>query len=98
MRMSTPEFFMFHKANELDFTTATILFCEMWSTYRTNLTAHNMQPGDVDVLDEPRTSFYEFAEYIKPVLDVPEGIRAYEVMIEAIHHMPDYIEHMESRL
>ena len=98
VRMSTPEFFMFRKANELELVDACILFCEMWSTFRTNLTAHNMEPGEVDVLFEPRTSFYEFAEYIKPVLDKPEGIRAYEVMIEAIHHMPDYIEHMQSRL
>lgn len=98
LRMSTPEFFMFRKANELDLTDAAILFCEMWSVFRTNFTAHNMPKGEVDVLMEPRATFYGFAEYIKPVLGTPEGVRAYEVMVEAIHHFDQYHELMCERV
>ena len=97
VRMSTAEFFMFRKANELDFDEACVLFCEMWSTFRTNLTAHNMPVGKIDILDEPRTTLYEFADYIKPVLGTPEGVRAYEVMVEALHHMDHYYELMSER-
>jgi len=98
IRMSTPEFFMLRKANELSFEQACVLFCEMWSVIGTNITMHNLPKGEVEVFDEPRTTFYRFADYIKPVLGTPEGIRAYEVMVEALHHMDEYYDLMEERI
>lgn len=81
MRMSTPEYFLFRKFNQLEDADAIALGNELCGLYATSKTRSDLDEGTILVLDEPRTTTQKMAAYLEPVLDTEEGARAMKILV-----------------
>ena len=79
MRMSTPEYFFFRKANQLPFAEAVQLGCELCGKYRTSITQYDAGE-DYDYLLHTRTSTSLLRSYLRGARGTKECKRARRVL------------------
>lgn len=79
MRMSTPEYYFLRRANTDDMRTAIAIGDELTGHYRTSLTCHDLDEGDIEAC-KPRTTITRLRAYLTQVYDTPEGARALTVL------------------
>lgn len=79
MRMSTPEYFFFRKANQLPFAEAVQLGCELCGKFRTSLTQYDAEDS-YDFLMHPRTSTARIRTYLRGARGTKECKRARRVL------------------
>ena len=92
VRMSTPEYFFYRKANQLPEREAVILGCELVSHYRTNVTAHNLPDDVIERVYELRTTVRRLRDYLMQVKDTPEGAKALRVLEKVRKGKDEYEE------
>ena len=80
MRMSTPEYFFFRKANTLSFPEAVELGMELCGRYRTIVTQYNADGEDYDYLPSSRTSTAQIRTYLRGARGSKEFKRAHNVL------------------
>ena len=79
MRMSTPEFFFFRKANQMSFVDAVSMGNELCGKYRTSCTQYNLT-DEYDFLTKPRTSRARLRRYLRGARGTKECKRAKRVL------------------
>ena len=79
VRMSTPEYFFFRKANQLSFVESVQLGLELCGRYRTSITQYNAGDG-YDYLPQPRTSTTIIRSYLRGARGSKEYKRARRVL------------------
>lgn len=93
VHMSTPEYFAFRMSNVLDASSAVHVVAELLSNVRTALTCHSMDDdtyNDLAKLDGPRMGAAGYREYLMPVADTPEGIRALTILETAVGFVGEF--------
>lgn len=84
IRMSTPEFFFFRMANQLDLATAALLGCELCGFYSTNMTTPAIAEDAQELYDTTHTTQLAIEGYLSSVGDTPYGTKALEAL-EYVH-------------
>lgn len=79
LRMSTPEYFFFRKANQLPAEKALMLGMELCGKYATKLTSPYVGDG-YEYLRQARTSKEKLWKYLRQVQDTEEGKRALDIL------------------
>lgn len=101
IRMSTPEYFAFRKSNEMDVMSAVHVVAELLSNVRTALTCHSMDADtfeDLAKVNGPRMGAAEYREYLEPVADTPQGLRAIAVLESAVTVVGEYESFVRTNL
>jgi len=80
VRMSTPEYFFYRKANELHEWHAVDIAEELCGYYRTHATTPDVPAGSFERRDEPATTVARIREYLAPVASTEPGRRALAVL------------------
>lgn len=90
VRMSTPEYMAFRKANQLDHDSAVLVMCELLTPYTTDVINPNFGKHEIRKNNFPHTTIEDMVVYLSPVMETEEGMKALEILHDALRYVDAY--------
>ena len=89
VQMARPEYMFYRKANMLEHDDAVRIGCELLSHYDTCNTC-DLPEGVTEYRGEPHTTVQRLIDYLMPVIDTDEGLKALEILSDVIPLADEY--------